>query len=131
MTPEKRDVYRPESGNYEGEILLETEDGRSIRLVRDFDTNRADVLNELGDDITWQYRDANGRFMLFGQDDTTLYEPRYDHRFKLDPAGRILQSSPDRRVAGGLPTVMGISSQPPRKYSTALGTRSASSCAMT
>ena len=75
MTPEKRDVYRPESGSYEGEMLLETEDGRSIRLVRNFDTNRADVLNELGDDITWQYRDANGRFMLFGQDDTTLYEP--------------------------------------------------------
>ena len=29
MTPEKRDVYRPESGSYEGEMLLETEDGRS------------------------------------------------------------------------------------------------------
>ncbi|MGI6108732.1 MAG: ATP-binding protein [Eubacteriaceae bacterium] len=75
MDPDKREHYTPDGKNCEGEMLLETDDGRNIRLIRNFTTGHTEVLNELGDDITWQYRDRNGRFMLFGQDDTTLYQP--------------------------------------------------------
>lgn len=54
----------------DGEMLLVTDDGRTIKVERNLLNGRVDVFNENGDDITYQYRTPNGEVQLLAPDST-------------------------------------------------------------
>lgn len=73
---EEREQFLTPLGKAAGEMLIETDEGEVIRLVRDFNKEIVHAYDRDGEEVSEKYLDEGGNFALIAQDTTRAPENR-------------------------------------------------------